>query len=408
MSMRILQVNDYSMPAGGAECYVHRVKEALRERGHDVEVYGATRIEPWWSYVTRFWDPVIYVDMSRVIERFRPDVVHAHNVSRVVSPSVLAAAQRAGVPVVMTVHDFHLVCPKTWYVSSPDTMCTRIFGYDCVTRGCARSPYQLLKAAKVTLHRRLIGKHVDAFIAPCRLLADRLKEVFPDRCVTWLPNFVDVDAVEHSPPGDTGLVLFVGRLIREKGVDVLLYATPLILEGRRDARVVIVGTGPLGPELESLTDTLDVDGCVEFAGFVPDGTLHDLYERADVVVLPSRWAENSPFVLFEALGHGRPVVASDMGGLPEVVHNGVGRTFRSGDAVDLAEKVVEVISEPQLAARLASAARTEAEGTYSLEAHCDRLMDVYSGLLQDRDHAIQPETDSENDLRDSLRGGAAR
>jgi glycosyltransferase involved in cell wall biosynthesis len=266
--MRILMVSDYAREVGGAEKYFFSLADLLGKHGHEVEVFGK-RDEPGKAVIaSRIYNPLWARRIARAINEFKPDIVHAHHVSFVLSPAVLRAAKKRDVAVVMTVHDFHLVCPRTWFVRAGGRACSDGFGMQCLLSGCALRPYYLYVMAKLLLHRRMIRANVDRVIAPSRMLADWLERNLHMQNVQVLPNFIPNCHMSLSPLRESRTILFLGRLVPEKGLEVLIKAMPVILEKIPEARLVVVGSGEQEEYLRRLCRELGVSTSVEFTGWL--------------------------------------------------------------------------------------------------------------------------------------------
>lgn len=380
--MRVLLLNDYAFELGGAEKYVSSLADLLQEHGHQVEIFGKSEPPGKAVILTRIYNPVWLRRFSKKIEDFKPDIVHAHHISFILSPAVLAAARKSGIPVVMTVHDFHLVCPRARFIHRDGRPCPYGFGVKCFLTRCAWSPYHLYAAAKLWLHRKLIARYVGHFISPSRVLAHWLEHNAGLQRVEVVPNFVGSSASSPVPVPENRTILFVGRLHAAKGVEYLVRAMPVILREVPDARLVIAGEGEQGEYLRRLCSDLGVSDRVEFAGWKGEEEMGAFYDAAQLVCLPSIWMENCPLVLLESIARRRPAIASDIGGVPELVRDGeTGFLFEPGDPADLADKAVRLLADFPRCRRMAE----NLDGVvdlYSVEHHLERLMAIYTSCLR--------------------------
>jgi glycosyltransferase involved in cell wall biosynthesis len=380
--MRILLVNDYAMPLGGAETYMFSLGRLLEKHGHQVEIFGKKRMPGKAVVLTRLYNPYWSWRIAGRMKKFKPDIVHSHHVSYVLSPSVLRTAKRYGVPVVMSVHDFHLLCPVTWFVRLDGHPCTCGFGKDCFKAGCVLNPYGLYVSAKLLLHRKIIAGNVDCFITPSQILADWLKKSLGSDNVHVIRHFTEMMGIYTSPLKESKVILFVGRFVAEKGAACLIKAMPYILKEVPGARLVLVGDGEQRPFLQKLCRDLGIASDVIFAGWKDRGELGAYYEDAQLVCIPSIGMESCCLVLLESIACQRPVVASKIGAIPETVKKGtVGFLFEPGDHTDLAEKAVKLLKDFPLAREYAvntSAVRY----IYSEEYHYQQLAGIYTSCLE--------------------------
>lgn len=395
--MRILQVNSHVGRVGGAEVYLHALVDELRRREHVVGLFGGTgessertdelcAVErPDFSFGALFRDEPLTAAFQDFAADFRPDLIHVHNLFGLPAdfPAVIAGA---GVPVVQTVHDLSLLCPNSWGVWGDGTPCGLGAGKQCFEHDCtANYPFdgRIVAAARMRgdLARRCFGM----FRAPSTYFVKRLAEHdFPH--LARLPYWVDEELaakLDEQPAAERAAdhVLFLGRLVKEKGVDVLLRAWPLVLRSFPSAKLTIVGGGAEEAPLRELAAGLGLDADAIFVGKVPHAEVLRHYRTATCQVLPSIWCENSPVTTYESYLAELPMVASDIAGLPDMVRPGeTGLLAKPRDPVDLAEKICELLGDPELRTRLGEGCRASVE-RFSRELHMQALLPAYEELL---------------------------
>ncbi len=402
--MRVLHVNKFLYRRGGAEAYMLDLAELQRARGDEVELFGMRAPEnPPYRFERHFpshveldppppslgerarvvgrmiWSRSAARGMREVLAVFRPDLVHLHNVYHQLSPSILQPIREAGVPAVMTLHDYKLACPTYRFLDHGRVCeaCVPRRFWHAPLRRCNRGSLtaSAVVAVELGLHT-LLGAYepVHRFVCPSRFLAEKMRaaRVFPDR-LRVVPNFVPVASVPpRDAPGEG--VLYAGRLSPEKGVDVLIEAAAR----RPGLRVEIAGDGPARPELEALAAARGLGGRVRFHGHLPPEELARLRRRCAVAAVPSRWHENMPLVVLEAFAAGLPVVATDLGGLPELIEDGVdGRCVPAEDPEALGEALEALTGDPARALAMGRAARAKVERGFTPERHLERLDAVY-------------------------------
>jgi glycosyltransferase involved in cell wall biosynthesis len=408
--VRILHVNKFLYRRGGAEGYMLDLADLQRAQGHEVELFGMRHeadetthrfqslfppqvdldptpdgaVDKVRSAARMIWSSSSRRGMAAVVEQFRPDVVHCHNIYHQLSPSVLSPLRRADVPCVMTLHDYKLACPS-YQLLDQGRLCDA-----CVTGGPWRAAHHACKdgsraastllALESTLHRRT-GAYgaVDVFVSPSRFLAEIMRRagVFPDR-LQVVNHFADVDGtpVKVQPGGN---LLFAGRLSHEKGIDVLIEALALT---RETTILDIAGDGPARGRLEERARTA-APGRVRFHGRLDKGALQELMRSSIASVVPSRWYENQPMTVLESFGSGVPVVASDLGGLPELVRDGVeGWLVPAENPIALAAALDRVWADPAQALSMGAAARRRVLQDFSTERHLDAVATVYADAAQ--------------------------
>ncbi|WP_424535215.1 glycosyltransferase [Sphaerisporangium viridialbum] len=403
--MRVLHVNKFLHRRGGAESYMLDLAEVQAGRGNQVAFFAMRHPDNIPSqYEASFpryvelnpmprspigkargaarmlWSRSARRGIAKVIEDFRPDVAHLHNVYHQLSPSVVTALRDAGVPVVMTLHDYKLACPSYSFLDHGKVCTACVDGgvREAVRRRCkddSRAASAML-AAETWLHRRF-GAYdgVNVFISPSRFLAGQLTRagVYPDR-LRVLSNFAELTGVTpKSEPG--GPLVCVGRLHETKGVDTAIRAMGLL---GPDARLVIAGDGPERERLERMAADL-VPGRVRFLGRISRQEVLDLLVSATALLVPSRWYENQPMTILEAYACGVPVVGTVLGGVSELITDGAtGRLVPPDDPMELASAALALLRDPQKSLAMGRSARSVASARYSSESHLAALGEIYA------------------------------
>lgn len=403
--MRILHVNKFLYRRGGAEGYMLDVAALQRRAGHEVALWGMhhpendaplaladtfaphVELEPApgglagvAASLRMVWNRQAEKGLRAALERFRPDVVHCHNIYHQLSPSVLRPMRRAGVPVVMTLHDYKLACPSYQLLADgvPCEACVGHGTWHAAARRCKGGSLagSTVLAVESGLHR-VTGAYdaVDRLICPSAFLAEvmRRQGIDPQR-LRVVGNFTDVPPARPREDAGRDLV-YAGRLSHEKGVEDAVRAVARTVG---DAVLHVAGDGPLRGPLEELAGR-EAPGRVVFHGRLGAGELADLLRRSRALLLPARWHENQPMIVLEAYAAGLPVVVTDLGGLPELVTDGVhGFVVPAGDPAALAAAADRLLADPALALALGAAGRARLEDGFGATAHLARLEEVYS------------------------------
>jgi glycosyltransferase involved in cell wall biosynthesis len=391
--MRILIANDHLGELGGAEISAQLTRELLEEHDHNVVMFGSVTGESFGSFFSRWFSWRNYCQMKKLINEFQPDIMHANSVSRIISPSVLMAAQHRNIPILMTIRDPHLFCAKSWAVTKDFKECPG-FSWKCWWRcqgsqsGIFAPLFYAIKYCKVSLHRHLIRRCCRLFISPSRKLLEMAQRELKlnNKQIAYLPNFISPLPHTHSAEKDCEeqRLLFVGRLSSEKGLTVALKAISQLIREENIAklRFDIAGSGPMEQELTALVTSLNLSEHVNLIGRVPNDELQKYYRRACAVLIPSLWMENNPRVALEAMSYSRPIVASNIGGLPDLVQNGQsGFLCLPGSSTDLASKVKRLCQNKELALQMGAAGRAKLEEEFSREKHYQDLLKLYQDLI---------------------------
>lgn len=314
--------------------------------------------------------------IERLISHERPTIAHLHNIYHQLTPSIVPVLRRHGIKVVLTLHDYKLICPS-YLALHGEQICTACDGRHFLKPLALHCQISRGKEALLTLEayfHRWRGSYeaVDLFLAPSKFLAELVSRRIPGEKIRVLHN--GIETTEFQPNyADQGYALYFGRLSKEKGIETLLAAHEGI---GTEFPLKIVGTGPL---LESLRTRYSK---AEFLGYKTGEELTELVRNAAFVVVPSEWYENCSMTVLEAMASGKPVIGSRIGGIPEQVENNItGFLFEMGNQAELAEKMTALAAHPELRISMGTAARNKLEEQYSLDRHNEELLTIYNTLL---------------------------
>lgn len=317
--------------------------------------------------------------VTTLIREERIDLVYTIQVVNYLYPAIVDAAHSVGVPVVCRSSDYQLLCPA-YHFFRDGKVCEDCKGglYNALKGACLQGSRAVTGVRILSMYfQGLIGtrEKVSGFVAPSKFLRDKLVEYgYLAGKVHWVPTFIDTSQiVPEFAVG--GYALYVGNIREHKGIHSLILA----MRGFDKVNLKIAGIST-GPEANSLEEMIAREGItgVEFLGFVDKDALSDLYRGAAFLVMPSLWYENTPNVVLEAMAHGKPVVGSQIGSMPELVRDGVtGLTFRPGDPGDLRKKMESMIFNKDFTSRMGREARKLVESEYSVARHYDALMEIF-------------------------------
>lgn len=400
-------VQTYHYFRGGDSTYMFNLTGLLRREGHEVIPFAMQHPQNLPSEFSGYFSseidfPALLEESSlsaaaRVITKSiynrearsrieeligdtKPDLAHFHNIHGHLTTSIIGPLRKRRIPVVWTLHDYRLVCPNTTFLRGEE-VCERCLPrkyYNAVLGRCKKGSIPASVVAMMTTSFDRLSRvpaRVSRFITPSAFLKGKLIEgkIAPAK-ITVIPNFVDVDS--FTPGEEDGYYLYFGRLSFEKGIDQLIRAAAMT-----GGLLKIVGEGPSSDELKGLAAETGAD--VEFLGFRTGDELKRLLEKARFVVVPSRWYENLPFSVMESLAAGKPVVAADIGGIPEMVEDGRnGLLFPPGDETRLAECLRMLWNDRQLRESMGRAAREKAERFYNSDWHYGEIRKVYKEVLE--------------------------
>jgi glycosyltransferase involved in cell wall biosynthesis len=314
-------------------------------------------------------------EVADAVRRHGAEVVHAHNVNPLFGARSLRAARRAGARVVLHLHNYRLVCAVAiqFREGEPCTRCRGRNTWPGVRLRCRGSlPEAVAYGAGLALHQRRLVGAVDRLVVPSAFTAERLRAVgVPVGDAATLPNFLpDAEFAAAPPASEPRHALFAGRLVAEKGV-----ATVIGAAARAGVPLAIAGSGPDEPALRSLAERCAAP--VRFLGRLDPVALARARAEAAFCVVPSRWDEPCPYAAIEAMAAGLPVLASAVGGLPEMV--GPESVVPAGDVERWAGAMRELWSDGERRRARAAAAHERARDLFGEDRFYSGLMDVYAG-----------------------------
>ncbi|MFA5107415.1 MAG: glycosyltransferase family 4 protein [Patescibacteria group bacterium] len=402
--MKILLINKFYYLKGGAEKHFFELKEMLERHGHEVVVFSMRDEKNIPSAYSKYFVSNVNFEnvtlnwqglrtagrmlysfearrkISRLLDAEKPDLVHVHNIYHQISPSILSAIKKRNIPIVQTLHDYKLLSPN-YALFCHGKICECAFGgayYKCIRHRCIKDSTvaSTLSALEMYLHKslQLYEKNVDVFICPSMFMAEQLKRWgIRAKRIEQIYNFVTETAPTKKVTGD--YFLYVGRLSEEKGLPLLLEAFAGL-----PSKLKIVGTGPLEKELKHRVETEKMEN-VAFLGYREGDELSDLVSKSLAVIVPSQWYENCPLVILEAYQHGKPVIATEIGGIPELVHEGqTGYTFKLGSPNDLRKKIQLVTENISRVDEMGQNA-TAFSDQFLAEKYYQKLITIYESLV---------------------------
>jgi len=379
--MRVLVAHNAYQQRGGEDSVVDAEIGLLQERGHEVELFSRhndeiDHLSGMAAAVQTVWSARTVTDLVRRIAAFKPDVIHAHNTFPLISPSLYAAAVRAGVPVVQTLHNFRLLCPQAMFLREGRVCedCLGRFPWPAVRHRCYRGsvPQTAVVASMIGVHRTLgtYRTKVNRYIALTEF--SRAKFIaggLAGERISVKPNFVDLPLTENERQRSGAL--FVGRLSSEKGTRVLARAAAT----RQPAVIDVIGTGPEQSSLEASPG-------IRLLGWQVPEAISTRMREAAYLMVPSICYENFPRTIVEAFACGLPVIASRLGAMAEIVKDGkTGLLFEAGNADDLAQKMAWAEENPAALREMGANARREYMARYTPETNYRQLMTIYTDAI---------------------------
>ncbi|QMW05265.1 glycosyltransferase family 4 protein [Spirosoma foliorum] len=398
--MRVLLIHNFYQQAGGEDTVFYQETNLLRENGVEVETLTFTNetfegslLNKLGSVTRSLYNTKSAARTEAVIDWFKPDVVHIHNLFYTATAAVIRVAKVRGVPVVMTVHNYRLLCLNGLLMREGKVPCetclTQMVPLAGIRHGCFRDSHlQSAQLSLITTLHKLTGiwRSVDRFVVLTefvrqKILASSLN--LSTAQVVVKPNFVS-DSGEADATGRQDFFLYVGRLSGEKGIDVLLNAvrkSPFPLK--------IIGSGPLE---NKVLQTAAAQSGIDYAGWQDRSAVTLAMKTCRALIVPSLCYEAAlPLVVLEAFATGTPVICSDQGNLREVGEApAAGHLFAPGNSDDLSRIIDQINRQPELRERYAMASRQRYE-PYSKEASHQATLNLYETLIKGKKISNQAE-----------------
>ena len=398
--MKVLMVNKFLYPRGGSESYMLKLGKCMEEKGHTVQYFGmydeqntvgnslglcTTNMDFHSTGLSRFTYPfkILYSFESRrkigkVLDDFKPDVVHMNNINFQLTPSIIDAVKKRGIPLVQTVHDYQMVCPNhLLYSFEENKPCTRCIGgskLNCAKHKCIHgSKVKSILGVIESYLYTLLGtyKKVDTYICPSHFLAGKLQEgkkIYKGKTFI-IHNFIDMKEAkteEKSP-----YIVFVGRLSKEKGVDLLAGCAKLLPQ----YKFIVAGSGPDEEVLRGIDN-------LELAGFLNGEELTSLMANAALLLAPSICFENCPLSILESHSLGVPVVTMNSGGMAELVKDGVNGTLvPEATAKTVADQIEKTLSDAEYYGKLKENCKNMKDEILTVEKYCEIILGEYEKLI---------------------------
>lgn len=409
--MRILLVNYRYFISGGPEKYMFNIKRMLEENGHDVvpfsihsnknveTEYSKYFVEPIGGRDATYFDEVkktpksiwqmisrscYSLEVKKAIQKeirdMKPDLVYIIHFVNKLSPSVIRGAKELGVPVVLRLSDYFLLCPRFDFMYRKKVCedCLT-YGYmSCLRKRCVKGSLfaSAIRVFSMKLHNAMkIYDDVDAFITPSEFLKGKLvANGFQQDKITCIPTFTS-SKIEVGEPVIGTYGLYFGRITEEKGVETVVKA----YETMPNRYVKIMGDDTT-EEAVRLKKYVEEHGIknVEFLGFKAGAELEEIIKGAKFTLIPSIWYDNLPNTALESFQHSKPVIASNIGSLPELVVDGYnGYLFDPYKPEELAQKV-KLFDNDELVQKMGANSRSILEQRFAPKAHYDALINVFA------------------------------
>ena len=387
--MKILFIHNRYKQFGGEDVAVELETSILSENGHEVRTvfFDNSPIDGFGSKIKNAFNSIHNFSSARkvagIIREFGPQIIHIHNLFFIASPAVLYAAKKNKIPVVMTLHNYRLICANALLLRNNQVceLCIHkklpLAGirYKCYRNSASESAL----VTTITGVHKLIGtwkNKVAAFItlnefSRSKLLYSSLN-IAPEKMITK-PNFVPDPGEGKEQRED--FFLFAGRIVKEKGVHILTEA----FADMPQQKIIIIGDGP---EKRTLEQKFKNHANISFTGQLDKLQVKEYMKRCKAFICPSIWYEGAPLTIIEAFATGTPVIASRLGAMAESITDGFnGLHFTAGDANDLRNKIGILLRETVDNKMFYKNARQTYLEKYHPEMHYDAILKIYKNAI---------------------------
>lgn len=384
--MRILSIHNEYLIRGGEEESRQAEVSVLKQYGNEVSSYienntKVSNLSQVGVGLRTLWSKESYSTVKNILKAQHHDIIHVQNFFPLISPSVYYAAHAEGVPVVQAVRNYRFLCANSFLYRDGQVceLCLKkTFKVDAIHHKCYRKNRAAsTTAASMHLFHSLLPtwNRIDKFVAVSEFVRQKMIEGgFAKEKIAVKPNFVYPDPGVSLEKED--YIVYVGRLEAEKGIQHLLEAVKIM---KSPVRLKIVGEGTLKSDvLASIKGT-----SIDYLGKKTLLETYDIIGKAKALVIPSLWHEPFGRVVVEAYAKGTPVIGSRMGGIPELIEDGVtGYTFEAGNIYDLANQIERIYEDEILTTKMGDSARQVYLNKYTPESNYKMMLDIYTNVMR--------------------------
>ena len=403
--MRVLLVNKFHWNKGGSEKYYFELGELLKQHGHEVAYFSMEDEKNIKTENKEYFVPkfdlnnssklkaldVIYNKenekiMEKALDEFKPDVVHLNNFQRQLSASIIKPIKKRNIPIVFTAHDVQAICPAITMMDNdknPCELCMKGKYINCIKKSCNKG--SKLKSALGAIEGYYYRNHkiytdkIDYIITPSEFYRTKFIEdgISPNK-IQAIHNSIEMNDYNVKTQDD-GYALYFGRLSKEKGILNLINAFAKCNKGN----LYIAGEGPEKENIEKIIKENNLEDRVKLLGFLNKEQMTDATRKCKFVVVPSIWYENCPYSVLETLAIGKPIIGSNMGGIPElVIDNENGFIYNTVD--ELTEKMNTLFENKELVNQFSKKSKELAKQNYDREVYYNKLKQIYDKVIKER------------------------
>ncbi|MDD3284951.1 MAG: glycosyltransferase family 4 protein [Patescibacteria group bacterium] len=408
--MNILQINKFHYFKGGADRHYLELSELLRSNEHNVINFStkneknieskyskyfpkyydlsinANKLEKTKNIIKFFYNYEAVKNLKKLIKENQIDIAHIHNIYHHLSPGILKVLKKNNIPIVMTVHDYKLICPNyNLFDFQKNKVCEKCKSknyLNCFTNNCIQNSKSKSLLASLEMYYQKIffpyQKLVDVFIAPSEFMKNKLIEFgFKNKNIIVLHNFENLKS-KQSEIKD--YFLYFGRLAKEKGLENFIKTLSKI---EKDYNFYIAGSGPEENNLKKLVEKLYLEDKIKFLGFYDNNKkkeLEVLIKSAQFIVIPSIWYENCSLSILEAMSFSKTILASNIGGNSELVKNDINGILYNNETESI-DGLNKLINNKELLEKLGIESGKIINDKFNSELYYKNLINLYQELI---------------------------
>lgn len=422
--MKILIANYRYFVSSGPERYMFNAISKLEAMGHDVFPFSVkfskNQPTPYERYFVEpiggrdevffeqhrksptaflrglsrlFYSHEVERAISAMASEVKPDIAYLMCYLRKLSPSLLVGLKKHGVPIVVRLPDYGMLCPQLHCLrgNEPCTKCISQGPFASVRYGCVKGSraISMLNYLATQFHkRRGYFNLIDAFVTTNQFMYSMMLEAgYDQKLLHCIPTFVDTNRFLPGMAERDNYGVYVGRIDRPKGVHVILEAAAHLksIPVFKGMRLKIVGQGHEREYVQSLEKTVKeqkLNEIVDFIGDIPPDSVPEVIRKAKFSIVPSIWYENLPNTILESLSCATPVIGSDIGSIRMTIQDGIsGLLFEPSNGKSLADAIVRLLSDTEIQKKMPSKCREIAISTYSSDMHLHKLLTLFESII---------------------------
>ena len=398
-------VNKFHYLKGGSEKYYFDLAKLLQEHGHEVAFFTMKDEKNIKTDCKEYFvensdmnskNPLKAFDiiysrknkkvMEKALDEFKPDIVHLNNFQRQLSASIIKPIKKRNIPIVFTAHDLQAICPAIVMLDNEKNICEKCLRgkyVNCIKGKCVKNSglKSILGAVEGKYYRwkKIYSRKIDKIIAPSEFYKLKLiQDGIPENKIEAIHNFINIEDYNVTIE-DEGYALYYGRIIKEKGVLNLIKAFKNI----KKSKLYIAGDGPDIEKVKKYIHENNMEDTVKLLGYLNSSQVKEYVRKARFIVVPSIWYENCPYSVLETLAMGKPIIGSNLGGIPELVKdNETGLIYKYNSVKELEEKMSDLLNNKEKAVQFGKNAKEIAKKDFSKDEYYDKIIKIYKGVIK--------------------------